>query len=474
MRTIPQRARHSSTHAMPDLFSTLASIAGDLPAETMATTSELAEGLIGPSSPAIAFINIMSQDIHDVTQLSLTAEGAARFGALYYAFLTRPNPILGVLDFYLIGPIVDLLTNKFDSGDFAVRSKMGGGNFGTAFEGIKLLKSEGTISQRGGLTEEQMTRRVVMKKVNMGGEMRSDFLKAGTLSRGASESGQVEAYMCAKVKRDPFARSNCADYKGFFVVDQNKGQYTKGTQWLVWNYECDTTLGDALSGKLGSFPSCLEDFNMGRPGTEDSVKADVFVIKDIVRQILLGLSSLHQLGIVHRDVKPENLLITSDGKVKIIDMGAAVDMCTGINFNPKEGLLDYRYCPPEELVMPKEFPRAPLPILAAMVSPAVWSWGRPDLFDAYSVGVLFMQLSVPKLRTNGGIKQFSQEMKQCDYSLFAWRESRGLGYDFSILERNNGAGWDLANQLIRRRNLIRKGRISVRRALLHRFFIPEL
>lgn len=40
-------------------------------------------------------------------------------------------------------------------------------------------------------------------------------------------------------------------------------------------------------------------------------------------------------------------------QVKIIDFGAAVDMCTGINFNPLYGMLDPRYCPPEELVMPQ-------------------------------------------------------------------------------------------------------------------------
>lgn len=43
--------------------------------------------------------------------------------------------------------------------------------------------------------------------------------------------------------------------------------------------------------------------------------------------------------------------------------------------------------------MPKSFPRAPLPFLAALVSPLAWQIGRPDLFDTYSIGVLLLQMA---------------------------------------------------------------------------------
>ena len=40
---------------------------------------------------------------------------------------------------------------------------------------------------------------------------------------------------------------------------------------------------------------------------------------DIARQIAEGLQAAHAVGVVHRDIKPGNILLTPEGRVKILD-----------------------------------------------------------------------------------------------------------------------------------------------------------
>lgn len=67
----------------------------------------------------------------------------------------------------------------------------------------------------------------------------------------------------------------------------------------------------------------------------------------IMRPILYALSNIHKTGMIHRDVSPENIMLAKDGRVILIDFGAARTL-TGAETRSLTIILKQGYAPVEQ------------------------------------------------------------------------------------------------------------------------------
>lgn len=85
------------------------------------------------------------------------------------------------------------------------------------------------------------------------------------------------------------------------------------------------------SGDSGGQPYLVFEFVSGRP-LSDVIKASGRLLPvracEIACQLLRGIDFAHQKGVVHRDLKPGNVMLTEDGTARIMDFGIAALVST--------------------------------------------------------------------------------------------------------------------------------------------------
>ncbi len=173
-------------------------------------------------------------------------------------------------------------------GDFAIVRELGRGGMGVVYEAV----------------EAGLGRRVALKVLPA----------SAALSARAIERFRREAAVLAKVRHPgvvPIYRVGELDGTHYFAMEfvagQSLGQILERLQSEQRAGASDSSLTLGVSDAIGYFAE----------------------VAAVVEQAAQALSAAHAQGVLHRDVKPHNILLDADGQVRLVDFGLAKDLDRG-------------------------------------------------------------------------------------------------------------------------------------------------
>ena len=108
-------------------------------------------------------------------------------------------------------------------------------------------------------------------------------------------------------------------------------EYCPGGQLLNWDVQTHKFVANRESEKV-----------------DDNGKVSEETIKTVIREIASGLHFCHERGVMHRDIKPQNILFSDEYHAKLIDFGVSKvleDSSSPDTVKQTEGT--YHFMPPE-------------------------------------------------------------------------------------------------------------------------------
>ena len=185
------------------------------------------------------------------------------------------------------------------------------------------------------------------------------------------------------------------------------------------------------------------------------------LVKSYLFQMTRGLSFCHSRGVMHRDLKPQNLLVTRDGQLKLADFGLARAFCPPIRPLTHE-VVTLWYRPPEILLGTQTY-APPVDVWAIgtifveMVTKRPLFPGDSEIDELYKI---FRQLGTPSEEVWPGVTQ----LPDWNAAFPKWYKTPFASTVSNHLDDN---GLDLLEQLLK---YDPKDRITAKDALNHPYF----
>ncbi|CAB1316363.1 unnamed protein product, partial [Coregonus sp. 'balchen'] len=199
---------------------------------------------------------------------------------------------------------------------------------------------------------------------------------------------------------------NIATYYGAFIKKSPPGH--DDHLWLVMEFCGAGSVTDLVKNTKGN--SLKEDW-----------------IAYICREILRGLSHLHQHKVIHRDIKGQNVLLTENAEVKLVDFGVSAQLDRTVG--RRNTFIGTPYWMAPEVIACDENPDSTYDyrsdIWSLGITAIETAEGAPPLCDMHPMRALFLipRNPPPKLKSKKWSKKFIDFIEGCLVKTYTSRPS---------------------------------------------------
>lgn len=186
------------------------------------------------------------------------------------------------------------------------------------------------------------------------------------------------------------------------TVSEGPNHTTRSHYHVVSELLTGVMLADLLNGVTTTKDGRQIAFaqNLYKMYKEDRANFALIIMKNVAS----GIMTLHDKGYIHRDIDPTNIMVTEDGKIKLIDFGIAKKLP---NHNTTSG--DRLTTQDRSLTMTGQFVGKPQYAAPELVVGDIDY--QNETTDIYAMGILFYQLLVGKLPFTGSVTKVLEAQK---------------------------------------------------------------